>query len=78
MAKLIFSDAAPRLPELFVMIPSFRAFVLAPAVVPLVYAALFMPASSTGPFPVFGFLFVFMPAAVFSYAVTLLCFLPSL
>jgi hypothetical protein len=37
-----------------------------------------MAASGTGAFPVFAFLFVIMPAAVFSYAVTLLCFLPSL
>ncbi len=59
------------------MILSFRAFVLAPPVVPIVYAALFMAASGTAA-PVFAFLFVFMPAAVFSYAVTLLCFLPSL
>jgi hypothetical protein len=60
------------------MILSLKAFVVAPAVVPLVYAALFMAASGTGAFPVFGFLFAFMPAAAFSYAVTLLCFLPSL
>ncbi len=59
------------------MMPNLRALILAPVVVPLIYCALFTALTSGGPLPVAAFLVLFVPAAVFSYAVAILFFLPT-
>ena len=57
---------------------SWRALILAPIVVPLVYCALFVAVGGGGPMPVGSFLLFFLPAVVLSYGVTVLAFLPVL
>lgn len=57
---------------------TWRALVLAPIFVPLTYCALFAAAAGGKPLPIGSFLVLFVPAAVFSYCVTIFLFLPAL
>jgi hypothetical protein len=50
---------------------TWRALVLAPVFVPLLYCALLAVAVDGRPLPIGSFLVLFVPAAVFSYGVTI-------
>jgi hypothetical protein len=55
---------------------SWRALILAPLLVPALFAAVL--GALLGNNPVFGFLFLFIPGCIVSYATTIVLFLPSL
>ena len=57
---------------------TWRALVLAAVFVPLLYCALLAVAVDGRPLPIGSFLVLFVPAAVFSYGVTIFLFLPTL
>jgi hypothetical protein len=59
------------------MTPKRKALLVAPLVVPLLACAPFAVAMGGARFP-FAFVALFVPAAIFSYAVTILVFLPAL
>jgi RsiW-degrading membrane proteinase PrsW (M82 family) len=57
---------------------SWKALILAPLPVPLVYSVAFVILSPMSKHPISGFLFCFILGSVFSYGTTLFLFLPCL
>lgn len=57
---------------------SWKALILAPLPVPLVYSVAFVILSPMSKHPISGFLFCFVLGSVFSYGTTLFLFLPCL